>query len=247
MRSGPRCNSPTYLAGCGTPTAARSSTRPGWPGGCGRPAWRPACGSTRTRRSGRDRRRSPVRQALTLTHAGRVRSRARQVALATGAFSPLLRRLRYYLIPVYDYVLMTEPLSAAQLASIGWQRRQGVGDSANQFHYYRLTARQPDPVGRVRRDLLLRQQDHRGAGPAAGHVRQAGPALLRDVPAAGGAVVQPQVGRRHRHLLAVLRLLRHRARRAAGLRGGLHRARRRRQPVRRPGPARPARRRSPRS
>jgi glycine/D-amino acid oxidase-like deaminating enzyme len=65
---------------------------------------------------------------------------ARQVALATGTFAPLLRRLRYYLIPVYDYVLMTEPLTAAQLASIGWQHRQGVGDSANQFHYYRLTA-----------------------------------------------------------------------------------------------------------
>jgi glycine/D-amino acid oxidase-like deaminating enzyme len=64
---------------------------------------------------------------------------ARHVALATGALSPLLRRLRYYLIPVYDYVLMTEPLSAAQLDSIGWSRRQGVGDSGNQFHYYRLT------------------------------------------------------------------------------------------------------------
>ena len=65
---------------------------------------------------------------------------ARRVALATGAFSPLLRRLRYYLIPVYDYVLMTEPLSTAQLDSVGWRHRQGVGDSGNQFHYYRLTA-----------------------------------------------------------------------------------------------------------
>ena len=64
---------------------------------------------------------------------------ARRVAVATGAYSPLLRRLRYYLIPVYDYVLMTEPLSAAQLDGIGWAARQGVGDSGNQFHYYRLT------------------------------------------------------------------------------------------------------------
>jgi glycine/D-amino acid oxidase-like deaminating enzyme len=64
---------------------------------------------------------------------------ASRVAMGTGAFSPLLRRLRYYVVPVYDYVLMTEPLSAAQLASIGWPHRQGVGDSANQFHYYRLT------------------------------------------------------------------------------------------------------------
>jgi glycine/D-amino acid oxidase-like deaminating enzyme len=65
---------------------------------------------------------------------------AARVALAAGAFAPLLRRLRYYLVPVYDYVLATRPLSPAQLASIGWRNRQGVGDSANQFHYYRLTA-----------------------------------------------------------------------------------------------------------
>ena len=65
---------------------------------------------------------------------------ADRVALAAGAFAPLLRRLRYYLVPVYDYVLVTRPLSPAQLASIGWRNRQGVGDSGNQFHYYRLTA-----------------------------------------------------------------------------------------------------------
>jgi glycine/D-amino acid oxidase-like deaminating enzyme len=76
--------------------------------------------------------------ALTLITSGGQIS-ARRVALATGPFSPLLRRLRYFVIPVYDYVLMTEPLSASQLGSIGWAHRQGVGDSANQFHYYRLT------------------------------------------------------------------------------------------------------------
>jgi glycine/D-amino acid oxidase-like deaminating enzyme len=64
---------------------------------------------------------------------------AASVALATGTYRPLLRRLRYYLVPVYDYALMTEPLTAGQLESIGWRNRQGVGDTANQFHYYRLT------------------------------------------------------------------------------------------------------------
>jgi glycine/D-amino acid oxidase-like deaminating enzyme len=64
----------------------------------------------------------------------------RQVAMGTGAFPAPLRRLRAYLVPVYDYVLMTEPLSDEQLASIGWRNRQGVGDTANQFHYYRITA-----------------------------------------------------------------------------------------------------------
>jgi glycine/D-amino acid oxidase-like deaminating enzyme len=79
----------------------------------------------------------PAGKITLVTPAGQLS--ARRVALATGTFSPLLRRLRYYLIPVYDYVLVTEPLTADQLASIGWQGRQGVGDSANQFHYYRLT------------------------------------------------------------------------------------------------------------
>ena len=43
-------------------------------------------------------------------------------------------------MPVYDYVLMTEPLDTAQRAAIGWKGRQGIGDAGNQFHYLRLTA-----------------------------------------------------------------------------------------------------------
>ncbi|GHF73811.1 oxidoreductase [Streptomyces mashuensis] len=65
---------------------------------------------------------------------------ARRAALATNAFPPLVRRLRSYVAPVYDYALMTEPLTAGQLASVGWRRRQGLSDSANHFHYFRLTA-----------------------------------------------------------------------------------------------------------
>jgi glycine/D-amino acid oxidase-like deaminating enzyme len=67
---------------------------------------------------------------------------ARRVALGTNVFPSLVRRVRAYTVPVYDYALMTEPLSPAQLASIGWRRRQGLGDSANQFHYFRITADQ---------------------------------------------------------------------------------------------------------
>jgi glycine/D-amino acid oxidase-like deaminating enzyme len=66
--------------------------------------------------------------------------RAERTALATNVFPSLLKRNRFSTVPVYDYVLMTEPLTDAQLASIGWSGRQGLGDSANQFHYYRLSA-----------------------------------------------------------------------------------------------------------
>jgi glycine/D-amino acid oxidase-like deaminating enzyme len=43
-------------------------------------------------------------------------------------------------VPVWDYAIMTEPLTDAQLASIGWSGRQGLADSGNRFHYFRLTA-----------------------------------------------------------------------------------------------------------
>jgi glycine/D-amino acid oxidase-like deaminating enzyme len=66
--------------------------------------------------------------------------RARRVALATNAFKPLLRRMHNYIAPVYDYCLTTEPLTPAQLESLGWKNRQGLSDISNQFHYYRLTA-----------------------------------------------------------------------------------------------------------
>ncbi|GAA4078766.1 NAD(P)/FAD-dependent oxidoreductase [Nocardioides kongjuensis] len=65
---------------------------------------------------------------------------ADRVALATNVFPSLLRRNRLMTVPVYDYVLMTEPLSADQLSSIGWNDREGLADMANQFHYSRLTA-----------------------------------------------------------------------------------------------------------
>ncbi|MER7695604.1 MULTISPECIES: FAD-dependent oxidoreductase [unclassified Streptomyces] len=65
---------------------------------------------------------------------------ARQIALGTNIFPSLVKRVRPYTVPVYDYALMTEPLTPGQLDSIGWKKRQGLGDSANQFHYFRLSA-----------------------------------------------------------------------------------------------------------
>jgi glycine/D-amino acid oxidase-like deaminating enzyme len=72
-------------------------------------------------------------------HVGEARLRARRVVVATNGFPPLVRAIRRYVVPVYDYVLVTEPLSAEQRAAIGWANRQGTGDCTNQFHYYRLT------------------------------------------------------------------------------------------------------------
>jgi glycine/D-amino acid oxidase-like deaminating enzyme len=64
---------------------------------------------------------------------------AKQVALATNVFPNPLRRLRLAVVPVYDYVLATQPLTPQQLESIGWDPTISITDSGNQFHYYRLT------------------------------------------------------------------------------------------------------------
>lgn len=73
-----------------------------------------------------------------LTAAGRID--ADRVVLATNGFPSLLKRNRLRTIPVYDYALMTEPLSRAQLEAIGWTERFGITDSSRQFHYYRKSA-----------------------------------------------------------------------------------------------------------
>jgi glycine/D-amino acid oxidase-like deaminating enzyme len=70
---------------------------------------------------------------------GRGKVRAGQVVLATNVFPSLVKHTRPYVVPVWDHVLATEPLSSQQLSAIGWSGRQGVGDAGNQFHYYRLS------------------------------------------------------------------------------------------------------------
>lgn len=66
---------------------------------------------------------------------------AGQVVVGADAWTAtLLRPARRRYVTVYDYVLMTAPLTADQLARIGWKGREGVSDSGNRFHYFRLTA-----------------------------------------------------------------------------------------------------------
>lgn len=96
---------------------------------------------------------------------------AQRVALCTNVFPSLLKRYTFHTVPVYDYVLVTEPLTDEQLASIGWQGREGLSDMANQFHYSRLTKDNRilwggyDAVyhagGRVRGEYEDRMESHR--------------------------------------------------------------------------------------
>jgi glycine/D-amino acid oxidase-like deaminating enzyme len=61
--------------------------------------------------------------------------------LATDAYSHLLvPGLLHRYMPLYDYVIVSEPLNPRQLAAIGWGGREAVTDGRNFFNYYRLTA-----------------------------------------------------------------------------------------------------------
>lgn len=64
---------------------------------------------------------------------------AQRVALATNIYRPLLRRLSLTMVPVYDYALVTEPLTPEQIAAVGWHGDHGITDAGNQFHYLRKT------------------------------------------------------------------------------------------------------------
>ncbi|CAM02691.1 glycine/D-amino acid oxidase-like deaminating enzyme [Saccharopolyspora erythraea NRRL 2338] len=70
--------------------------------------------------------------------------RAAGAVVATNAFPPPLRGIRRHVLPVWDHVLVTEPLADEQWRSVGWRDGQGVTDSHNNFHYYR-----PTPDGRI--------------------------------------------------------------------------------------------------
>ena len=74
---------------------------------------------------------------LVKTDYGKVR--ANKVALATNVYTPLLKNVKKYVIAVYDFQLVTQPLTKEQLESIGWKGREGLSDAGYQFHYYRLT------------------------------------------------------------------------------------------------------------
>jgi glycine/D-amino acid oxidase-like deaminating enzyme len=170
------------------------------------------------------------------TREGRVF--ARRAILATSAFPPLVKAIRRYVVPVYDYVLVSEPLTPERRSSLGWQGRQGLTDLANQFHYYRLTS--DDRVLWGGYDAVYNFRKRHGPAPrrAAGHVRAARHPLLRDLPAARGRPLHAPLGRGDRHLLALLGHVRQGARRPRRLRRRLHRAGRGSELLRRAGRAR---------
>jgi glycine/D-amino acid oxidase-like deaminating enzyme len=66
--------------------------------------------------------------------------RARRAVLAASAYTHhLLPQVRRRFIPLYDYIMVSEPLTPAQWEAIGWRGRQGITDGRTFFNYYRPT------------------------------------------------------------------------------------------------------------
>jgi glycine/D-amino acid oxidase-like deaminating enzyme len=80
----------------------------------------------------------PGRTIRIVTEFGEVE--AAKAAITLNGYAPQLGLFRTRLIPLCNYVAATEPLSQAQMASIGWSGREGLADMRVQFMYLRLSA-----------------------------------------------------------------------------------------------------------
>ncbi len=65
---------------------------------------------------------------------------AGKIVLATNAWSHLFAQTKRKQVPVWTYIVLTEPLKEADFREIGWNKREGIEDFRDLVHYYRLTA-----------------------------------------------------------------------------------------------------------
>jgi glycine/D-amino acid oxidase-like deaminating enzyme len=72
------------------------------------------------------------------TEAGEVRAGA--IVLAGEAYLARLRKLRRQVLPIYSLIVLTEPLSKAQWAEIGWEGRECVASNRYTVDYLSRTA-----------------------------------------------------------------------------------------------------------
>jgi glycine/D-amino acid oxidase-like deaminating enzyme len=96
--------------------------------------------------------------------------RAGRVALATSAFPPLLRRLGHYVVPVYDSVLMTEPLTPEQRHLLAVQCLLGHGvrrPPVLQPRIHRTRCRR-EPLRRTGHARSAVRREHRAHPPGDG-------------------------------------------------------------------------------
>ncbi|HEX2180704.1 MAG TPA: FAD-dependent oxidoreductase [Rubrobacteraceae bacterium] len=67
-------------------------------------------------------------------------ARARTIVLAGEAYLARLRKLRRRVLPIYSLIVLTEPLSEARWAEIGWEGRECVASNRYTVDYLSRTA-----------------------------------------------------------------------------------------------------------
>lgn len=72
-----------------------------------------------------------------ITNRGNIQ--AEKILFATNAYSSFYKKLNAKQMPIYTYIVATEPLNEQQLSEIGWDKRLGIEDGRNLLHYYRMT------------------------------------------------------------------------------------------------------------
>jgi glycine/D-amino acid oxidase-like deaminating enzyme len=65
---------------------------------------------------------------------------ADKVVFATNGYTHLIPGFASKQVPAFAYIVVTERLSEAQRAAIGWAGREGIEDGRNFMHFYRLTS-----------------------------------------------------------------------------------------------------------
>jgi glycine/D-amino acid oxidase-like deaminating enzyme len=65
--------------------------------------------------------------------------RADRALFAPNAYATAWKAIREYVLPFYTYICLTERLSDAQWASVGWAGREGAEDRRALLHYFRPT------------------------------------------------------------------------------------------------------------
>ena len=174
------------------------------PTACARPRSTPGCRSSSTRAcAGCSATRTGVDA---ITDAGVVH--AAKVLIATSAYEPLVQAIGRYVAPVYDYALMTEPLTRAAARLDRLEAPPGHRRQRQPVPLLPAERRQPHPLGRLRRRLPLRRTGRSRPRRPRGDLRAPVAELLHDLPAARGPALHPPLGRRDRHLQPLLGVLR---------------------------------------
>ncbi len=81
---------------------------------------------------------TPGKKVIIETEKGKVVSD--RAVLGLNAFGQRLRIRPYTYVPMYTYIVLTEPLSDSLYKEVGWTGREGIEDKRQLVHYMRPTA-----------------------------------------------------------------------------------------------------------